>query len=34
MENETTAIGAGSESDQSLPLTATKMLLLNDIGID
>jgi len=32
--NGTTAIGIGSESNQSLPLTLTTMLLLNDIGID
>jgi len=33
-KNETTAIGVGSESNQSLPLTVTTTLLLNDIGID
>jgi len=34
MENKTTAIGVGSESNQSLPLTVTTTLLFNDIGID
>jgi hypothetical protein len=33
-KNETTAIGVGPESNQSLPLTVTTTLLLNDIGID